>query len=127
MVVPYPLNWSHGTEGCSSRKGVLVLPVLRPLSLMCLYSLFKRAIIVAGSVGSDTSALPLLVRRVRVWRAYLTSCFRFSSSPNNAHKNCSTRSPGTVSTTSRSSSWGPKFARLFGRASVKRARNMMMN
>lgn len=59
--------------------------------------------------------------------AYLTSCLRLSSSPSSAHRNCSTRSPGIVSTTSRSSSCGPKFARLFGSVSLKRARNITIN
>lgn len=58
---------------------------------------------------------------------YLTSCLRFKSRLRRAQRKCSTRSPGIASTTSRSSSWGPKLARLLGKASVNRARNMTMN
>ena len=57
----------------------------------------------------------------------MTSCLRLSSRLRRAQRKCSTRSPGVASTTSRSSSWGPKFARLLGKASVNRARNMTMN
>lgn len=124
LNIAYPLSRVHAVEGLCSRQGILALPSARPLIPVRGNGVFQSSAIVSRSVPKHISTSKAITS---CGCSHLTSCFRFRRRPSTAQRNCSTRLPGMVCTTSLSISCGPKLARDLGNASLNRLLNMTIN